>query len=142
MMHLYWAWTKPEMAKGVTKGIVLCGVNLVPQDQFTVELKKVTCKECLAMSKRKPEPAPVKKEEPKAPALKGLNARGKLEYPASAVIVMAIKHNIRKAGSAKAERFQVLLNHNGKTYGEYIKAGGNPLTLKNAVNDFLCEVQE
>jgi hypothetical protein len=160
-LHCLWHLGAARSTAGVVSGIVLCGQKGLPKGHFTADVKAVTCPACLQRATAPP-PAPgavgagaapgapaagglghpTGHLAAPAPALRNTNARGKASYPAGAVIVMAIKHNIRKAGTAKHARFAVLLAHHGKTYGEYLKAGGNAETLRNAVNEALCEVQE
>jgi hypothetical protein len=126
----------PSSVAGVVSAIAICGARRLPIGQFTADIEKTTCKACLQRAKARaatPPPVPVQQ----APKAKGLMA-----YPPQAIITMAVKRNIRKPGSGKHARFQVLLDHHGKTYAEYIQAGGNPETLKRAVDETVCEVRE
>lgn len=56
-IHLYWAWNRPSMFQGVTKGYTVCGLNAERED-MTVHPEDATCKACrtLAGSNRQERP--------------------------------------------------------------------------------------
>jgi hypothetical protein len=127
----------PSSVAGVVSAIAVCGARRLPKGQFTADVEETTCSICLQRAKGRAAAAPPMPVQ--APPSK---AKGLMAYPPQAIITMAVKRNIRKPGSGKHARFQVLLDHHGKTYAEYIQAGGNPETLRNAVTEAVCEVRE
>ena len=42
--------------------------------------------------------------------------------------------NPKKPGSSAHARWELLIKHSGKTVGDFLAAGGNPVTLKNALD--------
>lgn len=56
-------------------------------------------------------------------------------------IKLLIKDNPRRAGSAAATRFDLLMKHNGKTTAAFMAAGGNSETLINAIAAKRVEVK-
>jgi hypothetical protein len=63
-----------------------------------------------------------------------VKAKGeKPQFDESAVIRWLGDGNPKKAGTGAHARWDVLIRHGGKTVGEFLAAGGNPVTLQNAI---------
>lgn len=54
-------------------------------------------------------------------------------FDASGVIECRLRKNPKKPGTGAHERWALLMSSNGLTVAGFLKAGGNPTTLKNAV---------
>jgi len=151
-IHLHWLWRKgPEAARGVTLGAAACGVRGLKPGQFTSFKDDATCKDCLRVAETQPENV-TRIAPPPKPDLRPVHRGGTAEFtqraaptksnfPSNAVITTLVKHNPRKVGSGKHQRMAVLLAHNGKTVKEFLAAGGNSETLKNAVKEKIVEVR-
>jgi len=50
--------------------------------------------------------------------------------------------NPKKAGSAAYGRWALLKQHHGKTVDEFIEAGGNHLTLRNAIRSGYADLRK
>jgi hypothetical protein len=138
VVHLHWLWREgPRSSKEVTLGTSLCGVYNLLSAQFTPHLADATCDTCKDIAKRAPAVA-----TPPAPNNEVISLRKRGSINEGGVIKMLVKHNPRKAGTPKHVRMGILMQHNGKTVKEFLKAGGNPLTLKNAIKENLVEVEE
>jgi len=143
-IHLHWLWHMgPKAVHQVTKGISLCGEKDLPEGDFVVELENATCERCKEIATTiKTEVPPLADKPPTTGSLgrrfqKGVKI-GWVPEPQS-IIKMLVKHNPKKAGSAAAERFRILLDHDGKTAQEFIEAGGNVETFRNAIKDGFAE---
>jgi hypothetical protein len=138
-IHLHWLWHMgPKAVLGLTKGISLCSQKDLPPSQIAVDLEVATCERCKQIATQ------IKEETPPPPmAIIGAQKpKAVVNIPdGEAIIRMKVKHNVRKPGSGAAERFRVLLDHDGKKVQEFISAGGNPETLKNAIKDGNAEVE-
>jgi hypothetical protein len=137
-IHLHWLWHMgPRAIHQVTKGMSLCGARDLPPGDFVIILEDATCERCREIATN------IKEETPPEPTAVITAQKPKVvNIPdGDAVIKMKVKHNIRKPGSGAAERFRVLLDHDGKRVQEFILAGGNPETLKNAIKDGNAEVE-
>jgi hypothetical protein len=138
VVHLHWLWRKGPMAsKNVTLGTSACGVYRLLPGQFTAHLADTTCDTCKEIAKQVPLVA-----TPPAPNNEVISLRKRGSINESGIIKLLVKHNPRKAGTPKHSRMAILMQHNGKTVKEFLKAGGNPLTLKNAMKENLVEVEE
>jgi len=137
IIHLHWLWHMGEKAiHQVTKGISLCGAKELPPSDFVVALDDATCERCKQIATQ------IKEETPPPPIIGVQKPKAVVNIPdGDAIIRMKVKHNVRKPGSGAAERFRVLLDHDGKKVQEFISAGGNPETLKNAIKDGNAEVE-
>ena len=150
-VHLHWLWRKgPEASRGVTLGAAACGVRGLKPGQFTSFKDDATCKDCLRVAEIQPENV-TRIAPPPKPDLRPVHRGGTAEFtkraepmrssfPSNSFIKMLVNHNPRKVGSGKHKRMSVLMAHNGKTVGEFLAAGGNAETLKNAVKEKLVEV--
>jgi hypothetical protein len=140
IIHLHWLWHMgPKTAEGVTKGASLCGKLKLPRDKFVSFKEDATCERCLQLAIRvkSEEPSPPPKQTPQQMIKKVKNVPD-----GAGTIKMLVKTNIKKPGSGQATRFGVLLRHDGKTVKEFLAAGGNPETLKNAIKDGNAEIEQ
>ena len=62
-------------------------------------------------------------------------AKAGAHFDDDAVISVTVDKNPRKPGTGAHDRFQVLMDHSGKTFAEYKAAKGNLDTLENAIKD-------
>jgi hypothetical protein len=69
-------------------------------------------------------------------------AKDALRFDDDAVITVTVDKNPRKPGTGAHTRFALLMEHSGKTVGEYKTAKGNMETLENAVKDGRASVAE
>jgi hypothetical protein len=161
MIHLHHAYKHGSKAmEGLRLGMAACGGKSLPTASLTSAKAAATCKACLAAAARweaAAPPAPPPAPPPAAlPAPLG-KANGRGRYPPSGptpttrqraglpagngTITLRVPRNPRKPGSGQHARFALLLAHNGKTVTEFLAAGGNPQTLKNAISQNLAEVK-
>jgi hypothetical protein len=141
IIHLHWLWHMgPKAVHQVTKGMSLCGEKDLPPGDFVVALEDATCERCKEIATTiKTEPPPPLAAEPPRRFQKGVKIAWTPD--GSAIIKMIVKHNVKKIGSAAAERFRILLDHDGKTVQEFLSAGGNVETLRNAIKDENAEIE-
>lgn len=141
-IHLHWLWHMgPKAIVGVTKAISLCGEKDLPPEQIAVELEQATCERCKQITTEIKEATPPPPPAPN-PIERMKGKRYVYNIPdGSLTIRLLVEHNPKKIGSAAAERFRVVMNHDGKTVQEFLSAGGNPETLKNAMRDNYVEVE-
>jgi hypothetical protein len=111
----------------------------------TAAAKKAPAKK--APAKKAPaKKAPAKKAPAKkAPAKKAAAAAGSTggggrAFADDAVITVVAAENPRREGTAPHDRFKVVMKHNGKTVGQFLKAGGETRALRRAVSEKLAKV--
>jgi hypothetical protein len=145
-VHLHWLWhAGPKGMQGIVRGMAACGAAMLAPGQFTHDQKKATCKAChAAAAAYVAQPAPPVSPKP-APArvakANGQKATSASPKPnAGATIKVLVPRNPRRPGTGKHERMALLLKHSGKTVQEFEAAGGNLLTLKNAIIEKLVEL--
>src|SRR5580765_6389665 len=134
IIHLHWLWhLGPKAIHQVTKGMSLCGEKDLPPGDFVIALDDATCERCkeIATTIKTEAPPSLSTEKPTGQRFqKGVKIGWTPD--GSARIKMIVKHNIKKVGSAAAERFRILLDHDGKTVQEFLSACGKFETLRNA----------
>jgi len=149
-VHLHWLWhAGPKAMQGIVLGMGACGTGKLVPSQFTHSQEQATCKACHAaaaayMAQQAAQPAPPVSPKP-APArvakANGQKATSASPKPnAGATIKVLVPRNPRRPGTGKHERMALLLKHSGKTVQEFEAAGGNLLTLKNAIIEKLVEL--
>lgn len=67
------------------------------------------------------------------PVRRGGSLKSASLFAPSDVIHVLIKKNPRQEGSGAYDRMNVLMKHNGRSFADFVQAGGNPTTLKNAI---------
>lgn len=131
-IHLHENWRELDDLAEDTKLVALCGAKKLQRWQFEFKRARATCGDCLARASRV-KLAKVLSGKEKKPA------RGLLSLSPDGVIHMLIKNNPFKG--AKAERFNKIKEHNGKTVQEFTTNGGNMEALSNRVKDKMVEVK-
>lgn len=138
MIHLHWLWHMgPKAIVGVTKAISLCGEKDLTPDDIAVDLEQATCERCQQIATE------VKQETPTAPIVATeKKVRPVHNIPDGALTIrMLVEHNIKKVRSGAFDRFKMLMEYDGRKVQEFLAAGGNPETLKNAMRDGYAEVE-
>jgi hypothetical protein len=149
-VHLHWLWhAGAKGLQGVALGMAACGTGKLVPSQFTHDQAVATCKACHAaaaayVARQAAQPAPPVSAKPapgRVPKANGQKATSGSPQPnAGATINVLVPRNPRRPGTGKHERMALLLKHSGKTVQEFEAAGGNLLTLKNAIIEKLVEL--
>lgn len=144
LLHLHWGWDDPAQVKRdplhtISIGIGACGAGNLPRGTFFNDTKKVTCPRCLEIAKQPPKPQPPAPEPEPAPKRQRAN---KLSDEALDGMIVKIKDNPKRPGTAAHTRWTLLLEFAGKSVKEFAKAGGNLTTLRNAIEQKIVKVNK